>query len=534
MEDQKYKTTRQKPEYVYLNQLNAASKAYIVRVVVAEKGRDILSSKKTVRFQTLLLKDEKGNRMRGTLFGDQIEAFDEALQYLGEYDISAAPIKFIDEKWRTELDQFPYQMTFGSRTVIQPVHPELGPILPNYRPIASIPRAVDPDEKYDVVGVVLFVEEEPRKVEARDGKRESWVREIVITDQSCDRSLTISMWNDLTAGNYFDKLPTWAEAFKVIGFTALKPYTRRGFSMNSAMSTRIIYEPEGEEARVVSDWANLFHQRLVDRQARVLDVRYPSENKKIVSIAELKQKKDAELEKVNAYTSCSNCCKRTNLPMQKRYSCSSCLNKECICTERMITTHSRPFKTYSAAHRSILKLDLLGTWVRTMFWSYPHTQEAEQLSAGYFSQEKDASEKVPENTIESGNSEPFIPTPNLKKNSDKHTQEEPYTETLDTPQQSIKSLKRKKSLGKSPMEFESEESESQVPLSQVGAKKKLCFGGMTTKKDTAGQNPTIPLAKDRVEDVAEPLGSEHRQTTPIIVKTEKVNKPSVESATKEK
>ncbi|XP_021755611.1 uncharacterized protein LOC110720849 isoform X4 [Chenopodium quinoa] len=238
--DQKYKTTRQKPEYVYLNQLNAASKAYIVRVVVAEKGRDILSSKKTVRFQTLLLKDEKGNRMRGTLFGDQIEAFDEALQYLGEYDISAAPIKFIDEKWRTELDQFPYQMTFGSRTVIQPVHPELGPILPNYRPIASIPRAVDPDEKNDVVGVVLFVEEEPRKVEARDGKRESWVREIVITDQSCDRSLTISMWNDLTAGKYFDKLPTWAEAFKVIGFTALKPYTRRGFSMNSAVHSNNI------------------------------------------------------------------------------------------------------------------------------------------------------------------------------------------------------------------------------------------------------------------------------------------------------
>uniref|UniRef100_A0A803KWU8 Replication factor A C-terminal domain-containing protein n=1 Tax=Chenopodium quinoa TaxID=63459 RepID=A0A803KWU8_CHEQI len=296
----------------------------------------------------------QGNRMRGTLFGDQIEAFDEALQYLGEYDISAAPIKFIDEKWRTELDQFPYQMTFGSRTVIQPVHPELGPILPNYRPIASIPRAVDPDEKYDVVGVVLFVEEEPRKVEARDGKRESWVREIVITDQSCDRSLTISMWNDLTAGNYFDKLPTWAEAFKVIGFTALKPYTRRGFSMNSAMSTRIIYEPEGEEARVVSDWANLFHQRLVDRQARVLDVRYPSENKKIVSIAELKQKKDAELEKVNAYTSCSNCCKRTNLPMQKRYSCSSCLNKECICTERISfkfeasdTTGTMAFTTFN-------------------------------------------------------------------------------------------------------------------------------------------------------------------------------------------
>ncbi|XP_021766975.1 replication protein A 70 kDa DNA-binding subunit B-like [Chenopodium quinoa] len=141
--------------------------------------------------------------------------------------------------------------------------------------------------------------------------------------------------------------------------------------MNSAMSTRIIYEPEGEQARVVSDWANLFHQRLVDRQARVLDVRYPSENKKIVSIAELKQKKpsntlqeetlwievtiqDAELEKVNAYTGCSNCCKRTNLPLQKRYSCSSCLNKECICTKRITfkfeasdTTGTMAFTTFN-------------------------------------------------------------------------------------------------------------------------------------------------------------------------------------------
>ena len=35
----------------------------------------------------------------------------------------------------------------------------------------------------DIVGVVLFVEEEPRKIEARDGKRESFVREIVVTDE---------------------------------------------------------------------------------------------------------------------------------------------------------------------------------------------------------------------------------------------------------------------------------------------------------------------------------------------------------------
>uniref|UniRef100_A0A803LC94 Replication factor A C-terminal domain-containing protein n=2 Tax=Chenopodium quinoa TaxID=63459 RepID=A0A803LC94_CHEQI len=331
------------------------------------------------------------------------------------------------------------------------------------------------------------------------------------------------MWNDLTAGKYFDKLPTWAEAFKVIGFTTHKPYTRRGFSMNSPMSTRIIYEPEGEQARVVSDWANLFHQRLVDRQARVLDVRITFKFEASDTTGTM------------AFTTFNDDTERLfRKTAAEIYAIKESDDHNAFKTIQDLLS-STPFyikvgPTWHLGQNNVLEWTLRAIELK----ENPHTQEAEQLSAGYFSQEKDASEKVPENTIESGNSEPFIPTPNLKKNSDKHTQEEPYTETLDTPQQSIESLKRKKSLGKSPMEFESEESESQVPLSQVGAKKKLCFGGMTTKKDTAGQNPTIPLAKDRVEDVAEPLGSEHRQTTPIIVKTEKVNKPSVESATKEK
>uniref|UniRef100_A0A803KV58 Replication factor A C-terminal domain-containing protein n=1 Tax=Chenopodium quinoa TaxID=63459 RepID=A0A803KV58_CHEQI len=382
MADKKYKTARQKPEYVYLDQLNAASKTYIARVVVAGKGRDTLSSKKkTVRFQTLLLKDEKGNRMRGTLFGDQIEAFEEALQYLGEYDISAAPIKFIDENWRAELDQFPYQMAFGSRTVIQPVHPELGPILPNYQPYTPC--------------------KEPRKIEARDGKRESFVREIVVTDER----------------------------------------------------------------------ANLFHQKVLDRQTRVLDVKYPGENKKIVSIAELRQKKpsnniqeellwievtiqNAELEKVHAYTGCSNCWKRTNLPLQKRYSCTSCYKKECICTER--TT----FKFEAS--------DGTGTMAFTTF--NDDTERLFRRSAAEIYAIKEA---------------------------------------------------RKKSLGKSPVQFQGEENESEPPLSQFRAKKKLCFGGMTPEKHKATQGPEISPGKDQAQDEPVPLKTEKKQAKPITVKSEK-------------
>uniref|UniRef100_A0A803M837 Replication factor A C-terminal domain-containing protein n=1 Tax=Chenopodium quinoa TaxID=63459 RepID=A0A803M837_CHEQI len=358
-----------------------------------------------------------GNRMRGTLFGDQIQAFEEALRYLVEYDISIAPIRFIDEKWRTELDQFPYQMTFGSRAVIQPVHPELGPVLPNYQLIATIPRAIVPDERYGRKNLGEL------KLEMEDEKA------------CCDQPLTISLWNDLTAPRYFDRLQNWAETFQAIGFRATKPHTRRA------------------------------KQHLIQ---------------------------NAELEKVNAYPGCSNCWNRTNLPLQKRYSCSACSKKECICTERAT------FKFEAS--------DDTGTMAFTTFNN--DTERLFRKTAAEIYAIKEA------------------------RSSEKNVQEETFAETPESPQQTSESLKRKKSSGKSPMEYGAEENVSELPLSEIGAKKKLCFGGMTPKKHNRGQNPRISLGKDHYEDVSDTLEPEQKQSTPVIVKTENVKKSSTESNTK--
>uniref|UniRef100_A0A803MM45 Uncharacterized protein n=1 Tax=Chenopodium quinoa TaxID=63459 RepID=A0A803MM45_CHEQI len=296
----------------------------------------------------------------GTLFGDQIEAFEETLQYLVEYDIYAATIKFIDEKLRTDLDQFPYQMTFVSRTVFQPVHPDFGPVLPNYQQIATIPRAVDPDERY---GVVLYVEEEPRKVEGRDKGRERLVRETIITDQR----------------------------------------------------------------------VNLFNQKVLDRQAMVLDVKYSSENKNIVSIAELKPKKEQHLS--------------LKPPM---------------------------------------------AWEE---WHSPHSTMTQRLLR------KSAAEIY---AIKEENSEPFIPTPNLKTNSMKPSQQETFTKEPQSPQQNLESIKLAKSLGKRLIESEVPQDTSQLVLSQPTVKKKLHFGRMTPQKHTKGQSLRESLEKDNVQDVSKP------------------------------
>uniref|UniRef100_A0A803NF35 Uncharacterized protein n=1 Tax=Chenopodium quinoa TaxID=63459 RepID=A0A803NF35_CHEQI len=119
--------------------------------------------------------------MRCALFGEQIKAYEDILKPTGKYEISRAPIGVVDDQFKFNLEELPYQMTIGQQTVVQRLNPEAGPIIPMYQPLSTIPRTADPDSKFDVVVVVLFVEEQPRMITNSRG-RESPVREIVVTD----------------------------------------------------------------------------------------------------------------------------------------------------------------------------------------------------------------------------------------------------------------------------------------------------------------------------------------------------------------
>uniref|UniRef100_A0A803KX63 Uncharacterized protein n=1 Tax=Chenopodium quinoa TaxID=63459 RepID=A0A803KX63_CHEQI len=261
-----------KLEPVYLDELTAQSKDYKVKVTVTEKGRAQPSPKKPgVVFQTIILEDEKKNKMRCALFGDQIEAYEEVLKPSGQYEISKAPITAVDDQYKSNfnLEELPYQMTIGQQTIIQRLNPESGPIEPKYQPLSTIPRSPDPNGRFDIVGVVLFVEEAPRMIPNIRG-RDSPVREISITDTSQDHAMTISAWNDLT-GKPCNALSKWAEKFNVIGVTALKTRHTRGFTLNTTMSTRIIMNPKGQRADMLREWVKLYQHVLLDRQERILN-----------------------------------------------------------------------------------------------------------------------------------------------------------------------------------------------------------------------------------------------------------------------
>uniref|UniRef100_A0A803M8B2 Uncharacterized protein n=1 Tax=Chenopodium quinoa TaxID=63459 RepID=A0A803M8B2_CHEQI len=168
--------------------------------------------------------------MKAALFGEQVDSFNEAIVYNGQYIISNALIKLIEERWRNNSDELPFQVTFGGQTVVQRVNSEGTIDGPMFQSIQSFSRILMPGTKYDVLGIILFVEDKVRIINANQG-REFHVREIVITDQTL-----------------------YAKTFDVISFTTLRPSVHKGFSLSTGMSTEIIYDPKGDKAEILREW----------------------------------------------------------------------------------------------------------------------------------------------------------------------------------------------------------------------------------------------------------------------------------------
>ncbi|XP_021776454.1 uncharacterized protein LOC110740284 [Chenopodium quinoa] len=107
------------------------------------------------------------------------------------------------------------------------------------------------------------------------------------------------------------------------------------------MSTRIIHNPKGDRANVLREWAYLYMTMLMDKQARVLQVKYPSNNKLLLTIAEVGLKKACNavqderfwlrvtipypsLDKLHTYVGCNTCSAPCDIPGGAHYQCSIC------------------------------------------------------------------------------------------------------------------------------------------------------------------------------------------------------------------
>ncbi|KAK9690359.1 hypothetical protein RND81_09G122300 [Saponaria officinalis] len=253
--------------------------------------------------------------MRGALFDDQVNIYEDVIKQNRTYEITNAPITPIKTEYKSNPTDLDYQMTFSNRTILQPVDVDEASATINYQPISGLPRSTDYSEMFDILGIVLFVEDHSRRITTAK-KRECNVREIMVIDHSTPQPLSVSVWDELAEDDCTMLTPIPGQ-FKTVGFTALRVSDYKGFSMTTSSSTIIIHSPVGDKAEALSAWISALRSQ--KEKSTLQDERHWLE----VVIP------NAELHKINAYMGCSKCAKRSSILPGRTYTCSTCSKTDC-------------------------------------------------------------------------------------------------------------------------------------------------------------------------------------------------------------
>ncbi|XP_021757488.1 uncharacterized protein LOC110722526 [Chenopodium quinoa] len=88
-----------KPQYVPLDKLTPKTNKYKIKVKVKEKSPAKYPGTKKA-FQKLVFEDDEGNKIRDTLFDDEIENFEHILEHEKEYIIADAPVRNTNALYR--------------------------------------------------------------------------------------------------------------------------------------------------------------------------------------------------------------------------------------------------------------------------------------------------------------------------------------------------------------------------------------------------------------------------------------------------
>ncbi|KAL2932597.1 Replication protein A 70 kDa DNA-binding subunit B [Bienertia sinuspersici] len=267
----------------------------------------------------------KGNTMRGAIFEDDIQIFNDAIQRNKQYEISDAIIQPVPEQY--QMNQSKYQMNFNERMTLIPLTGQSSLCTSTYLSINEIPRSVDAKEELvDVLGIVLFVGE--TRLVPINGS-DVPVRDIIITD---DRNGAVHSW----------RLDSQQCALK----------HTKGFSLGSTMSTEILVNPIDEKAEKLQLWAAQNETLLRDRQSIILKSRNSSQRRIISTVAEINAKKaastwleqkfwlevtmpEATLDDLYFYLGCSKCGRKGDAGKGALYKCAHCNNTQSVSVPRI-------------------------------------------------------------------------------------------------------------------------------------------------------------------------------------------------------
>ncbi|KAK9698910.1 hypothetical protein RND81_08G139900 [Saponaria officinalis] len=342
-----------KPEKKLVKDLNDKTGPHSIRVKVINKTNTQNSpTNKSINYQRITFQDEEGSKIKTTLYNDEIKAYEDIIQNQMEYEISNAKIRPMPEKYRTNPEDHPYQLSFGGNTIIKPVEGSKPPLGPEYIPIASIPRTITADDRYDVIGILIYVE--PLRQIPRPTGEAVDVREMVVVDPSTEQPLIITAWAEL-ATKEGEQLKEVFESFPVTGFTCLKPSYHKGFSLSTTSSTFVKFNPEGEKAEMLRAWGEANKKAISIKHRQVFDVRLPETTRITTTIKRMCSKKASDTlqderhwlhvftpefdrKDVRFYLGCNHCGTGSNEDISVVYNCDTCKRQGVTSVPRMNVT----------------------------------------------------------------------------------------------------------------------------------------------------------------------------------------------------
>ncbi|KAL6570861.1 hypothetical protein OROGR_000411 [Orobanche gracilis] len=235
------------PKRYLLDEITPDTKNWTAKVSIVSKTEPRTSSQpSSIRFQKLLLADNKGNRIEGMVYRGDIELLRNSLRPHQTYLISNAVVRPVKPGFENPLTNNKYQWILGARTAI----------LANDEDALTsselAPTFTHSDHFRDFLGTAAIIIDEhaPRTVTAK-GKQNT-LHEYASVDEQL-RPFIITLWNDAAPDDVYNLLHSTQER-QIIAALNFTVTDYHNISLSSTSASVILINSNIERVQALQKW----------------------------------------------------------------------------------------------------------------------------------------------------------------------------------------------------------------------------------------------------------------------------------------
>ncbi|KAL6541893.1 hypothetical protein OROGR_011379 [Orobanche gracilis] len=235
------------PKRYLLDEITPDTKNWTAKVSIVNKTEPRTSSQpSSIRFQKVLLADNKGNKVEGMVYREDIELLKNSLRPHQTYLISNAVVRPVKPGFENPLTNNKYQWILGARTAILATDEDA------LTSSELAPTFTQSDHFRDFVGTAAIIIDEhaPRTVTAK-GKQNT-LHEYAAVDEQL-RPFIITLWNDAAPDDVYNLLNSTQER-QIIAALNFTVTDYHNISLSSTSASVILINSNIERVQTLRKW----------------------------------------------------------------------------------------------------------------------------------------------------------------------------------------------------------------------------------------------------------------------------------------